>query len=148
MKTIVMPSSYKVRGFTLLEAIVAMVIISILSMSLYSWLNVSYVSSIRAAESLAKSDILLSAKAFMQTVNPMKQPQGTHRVGEYFIKWDSKPITDVTPAYVDSRRSLFDIALYRVEIDLFKGSSELEGILQGSYELELVGYYRAREPLL
>lgn len=138
----------KTKGFTLLEAIVAMVIISVLSMSLYGWLNVSYVSSTRAVNTLEKSDVLKSAQAFMQAVNPMEQPKGVYQIGDYFIRWSSEPITNVTPAYVNSRPSLFDVALFEVKVDLLKGTTDSEGVLQGSYTLELIGHHRAREPFL
>ena len=143
-----MINSYSSRGFTLLEAIVAMVIVSVLSMSLYSWLNVSYVSSNRAIEALDVTDVVVSARAYIEKINPMAQPDGTYQLGEYYIKWSSTPITDIAPAYNGGSPGLFDIALYQVDVELIKGNVEESKNVVGLYSVELIGYHRAREPFL
>lgn len=136
------------KGFTLLEAIVAMVIVSILSMSLYSWLNVSYVSSGRAIKTLSTSDVVVSAKSYIEMINPMAEPEGVRQLGDYYVKWRSSPVTETLPARNGASLGAFDVALYNVEVDLFSGEIGSTSELVGSYSVELIGYKYERAPAL
>lgn len=143
-----MMSHVNQKGFTLIEAIVAMVIVSILSMSLYSWLSASYVSSNRAIKNLNKSDAVVSAKAYIERLNPMLQPEGAYQIGDYHILWSSQPITDIRPVYNGGTIGLFDVALYNVEVELFAGELGSATKKLGTYSVELIGYVRARDDIV
>ena len=64
------------RGFTLLEAIVALTIFSICAMALYAWLatNVRALGRVQAS-TLAVQDGR-AALAVLETINPMTEPSG------------------------------------------------------------------------
>ena len=143
-----MPSSLKKhqQGFTLLEAIVAMVIVSVISMSLYAWLNTSYKGAFRAIDVNAQTDVLKSARQYMETVNPMLQPEGSIDIGDYQLQWQSRAITPIRASYSGSAKGLYDIALYDVDITLHKKSRRGTASDTAVFEqtTRLVGYFKAR----
>ena len=136
------------RGFTLIEAIVAMVIVSVLSMSLYSWLNVSYISANRAITTLNNTSVVASAKAYVEGLNPMAEPSGSYQLGDYYINWTSQALTEPTPVYSGSGLGAFDVALYRVDVALLKGQISDNGETIGTYSVELLGYNYARATIV
>lgn len=104
-------------GFTLIEAIVALVLISTTGMVLFSWINTSIQSIARAEEANTRNQAIENTIEFISAINPMVSPEGETDFGSYKIKWKStieQPIVDGT-AY-PSGQSLFEIALYKIEI--------------------------------
>ena len=63
-------------GFTLLEAVVAMVLISSTGAALLVWINAELGSVSRLQQSNAQSEAMVNVLEFMQTVNPMLTPDG------------------------------------------------------------------------
>ena len=68
-------------GFSLLEAIVAMVVMATALLALYAWLSSSTLGLTRAqAQTRALADSR-SALALVETINPMLEPSGQRRRG-------------------------------------------------------------------
>ncbi|MCA3019559.1 MAG: type II secretion system protein [Rhodocyclaceae bacterium] len=108
-----------VRGFTLLEAIVALVLLSTAGLVLFSWINASFDGLARIEQSNARAAAELNAMEFMKTVNPMQQPEGQTQLGEVQLKWRAKPITELVPNRTDNRDpGPFTVALYETEVSL------------------------------
>jgi len=73
----------KQRGFSLLEAIVAMVIISGAGYALFGWVNsnIMTLNSIRDAN--ARSEATQNILEYMSSVNPMLKPSRCATLGPY-----------------------------------------------------------------
>lgn len=127
-------------GFTLLEAMVAIVLISVVGMALYSWVNVSTISITRAIDVKEQSDVIESAVAFISQLNPEKYPEGAELVGEYTVRWTS----ELQGSKQNNRRGggpgFFEVGLYNVSIFV-----ERKGRLVGQYTTRLVGYEKVRD---
>lgn len=113
------------RGFSLLEAIVALTIFSAGALTLYGWLSVN-VTSLGRAE--ARTDALRDARAglaLIETINPLAEPRGTRDIGALTIEWAARPVaerrTGATPV---GRPSVFDLALYDVDVVVLREGSE------------------------
>ena len=67
------------RGFTLQEAIVALVIFSIGAVALYGWLSTSLQTLDRVQASRDRSAVMNAALDVVRRVNPMESPSGARR---------------------------------------------------------------------
>lgn len=105
------------RGFTLIEALVALVILGGAGMALFGWVNASIVSVRRVEEANLRSDAVANAIEYMQAVNPMRDPAGRADLGHYALEWTSA----VSAPAVDGvgypqGPSLFQLGLYETRV--------------------------------
>jgi general secretion pathway protein I len=136
--------SLAVRGFTLLEAIVALVLLSTAGLVLFSWINASFDGLARIEQSNARATAELNAMEFMKTVNPMQQPEGQIKLGEVQVSWRAKPITDLVANRTDSREpGPFTVALYEIEVAL-DGRPKIQPY---TIKLRQMGYLRSMADL-
>ena len=102
-------------GFTLLETIVALVILSAGLMAFYSFLVTMFQAADRLQAASIAYDRQANALELSQTINPMASPQGTFDAGTYHIAWTSERIRDERQS---SRyrigAGIFRVALYRM----------------------------------
>jgi general secretion pathway protein I len=113
----------RARGFSLLEAIVAMVLIALVGMALFSWINASFVDLRRIQAVNAKSMAEMNALQFLQTINPMEQPVGQTELGALKLQWKSHAISEKRQNYTEALTpGPFSVALYETEVTLEEGS--------------------------
>lgn len=132
------------RGFTLLEAIVALAILAAGGMALFAALNAS-LRSIERIDAAARLDTATrNAIAHLETVNPMRQPEGETLLGEVRMRWVATPIEARREGLTDYLQpGYFDIALYRVEVEL-----ETAGEAPRRFELRRAGWEQVRKPVV
>lgn len=108
-------------GFTLLEAIVAMVVMATSLLALYGWLSSSTIGLNRAqAQTRAVGDAR-SALALVETINPMSEPTGERELPPLRVRWRSTPVAERRPGL--SRIGMttqFDFILYQVEVEVLR----------------------------
>ncbi len=120
------------RGFTLLEAIVAITIFATSALGIYAWINSMMIGTARFAEIAEESTDVDNAIDYLTLVNPMERPSGTHRIGEMSLTWSSElvePVRDgvMTPSWV--------LGLYELDVTLSR-----PGFEDRRLELRQVGY--------
>lgn len=123
-------------GFTLLEAIVALVIFSMGSFALYGWLatNVQTMERIQARRDAAA--VRSSALDLMELVNPMVQPQGRRSVGHFEVRWRARELVSPRQSVTQvGLPTLFQVGLYDVEVRVLSQARELD-----SFNVRRVGY--------
>lgn len=69
------------RGFSLLEAIVALAILASVGMALFAAMNQSLSMVARAEKVRERESALRNAVAWIQVINPAQQPRGEHELG-------------------------------------------------------------------
>lgn len=111
-------------GFTLLEAIVAMVIMATALLALYSWLSTSMLALNRAqAQTLALEDARI-AMAVLDDLNPFVEPTGERRIEPLSVRWRSEPLTERRPGLSQvGFPTQFDFILYRVDVEVWRGET-------------------------
>ena len=130
------------RGFTLLEAIVALVILSGAGMAVFAWINGSLSALHHVEDTNARSQASANVIEYMQAINPMMQPDGRFDFGAYTIQWQSKASTDlVDGSNYPQGVSLYQLALYRTHVQASTSSDPQWFEL----DLDLVGYKRVRQ---
>ena len=131
------------RGFTLLETIVALVLIASTGMALLSWINTNLITLQRVQKLQQSQEAIRNALAFMDTINPLETPQGQQTIGIYNLQWQAQAVElpkdgMSTTGYI----SLFQLGLYdtKIEISLVGEKTPLTHIT-----LRQVGFSQVRK---
>jgi general secretion pathway protein I len=132
-------------GFTLIEVIVAMVLISGAGMALFSWVNQSLDTIQRVDEVGLRASAKLAAVEYMQAINPMDRPDGAVNLGSYGVTWTTEPLTDARDGIGYPRGiGLFQVRLYKATVVVSRsGDNKWQ-----TFDMQLVGYKRVRDPRL
>ena len=130
------------RGFSLLEAVVAMVLISGAGAALFSWINTELGSVSRLHQSNAKAEALVNVLELMHTVNPMLTPEGALSFAAYRLTWKAQEVTPVQDGLSYPRGiSLYQLALYDTLVRVVNP----DGTPWFDFTLRQVGYKRVRD---
>ncbi len=106
-------------GFTLLEAIVALVLLTTAGLALFSWINNGFDSLQRIERANAIAAAEVNALEFMRNINPASRPDGNIRLGEVNLTWRAKPITEERTNRGDTGDpGIFKVSLYETELVL------------------------------
>lgn len=137
-----MSELHKSRGFSLLEAIVALTILASVGLAMFAAMSQSMQMVGRAEDSRATGVAMRNALATLERINPSTTPRGETTLGAYTLRWDAKEMEPPHPGatgYLSP--GLYDVALYNVSIELHQnGRRVYEG------QLRRVGYVQARKP--
>ena len=125
------------RGFSLLEAVVAMVLISGAGYALFGWINSNIMTLNSIREANARAESTQNILEYMNSVNPMLNPSGNASLGQYKIRWDAKPITLIQD---NVAFSLYQLALYETLVKV-ETSARNAGF---EFRFRQVGYKKVR----
>lgn len=129
------------RGFSLLEAVVAMVLISGAGYALFGWVNSNIMALNRIHETNARSAATQNILEYMDTINPMQKPEGAAALGNYNIRWTAKPATLIQDGSAFPEGiSLYQLALYETLVNVETGDKTP----WFSFQLRQVGYKKVR----
>ncbi len=137
------PPAPHARGFSLLEAIIALVLISTTVMAAYGWINANLITAGRIQDIALQTEATDNILAFLENINPMLTPQGEQAFVDYAIRWDSEliePERDVVNGLAGI--GLHKIGLYRLRISVSKPN----GAPWFELSWNQVGYRKVREP--
>ncbi len=129
------------RGFTLLEAIVALTVFSICAMALYAWLATN-VSALGRVEARTRGiDDGRAALAVLETVNPMDEPRGERTLpGGLVVRWDSEELQKRPGEGLSGNVLIFDLGLYDVHAQVLR-----DGALVQDFTVRRAGWTTARK---
>lgn len=130
------PHPRGMQGFTLLEAIVAMVVFSLGAFALYGWLATNTITLQRISERRDVAELRLSALDMMHRVNPMEQATGRREVDGLQVQWQARPLEPPKQSVtLVGLPNLFQVGLYQVEVRVLEGSSVVD-----RFSIRQVGY--------
>ncbi|MDM8545786.1 type II secretion system protein [Candidatus Venteria ishoeyi] len=134
--------SNRQKGFTLLEAIVALVLIATVGMTLLAWIN-SQLITLQRIQDKQRADVAIqNTLDFIQTLNPLQQPTGKANLGMYQISWQStllEPAKDgKSPA---GTLSYFQVGLFEMDVQVAQNEQEII-----TYQVRQAGYKQVRFP--
>lgn len=126
----------RVAGFTLLEAIVALVIFSMGAFALYGWLatNVQTLERIQARRDAAA--VRASALDMLELVNPMAEADGRRALGRFEVRWRARPLAPPREGVTQvGLPTLFQVGLYEVDVRVLSQAREVD-----RFSVRRVGY--------
>ena len=128
------------RGFTLLEAMVALTLIAGAGMALFTWINTSLQSLARVQDVNARAEATVNALEYMASVNPMITPEGAADLGVYRLAWKAAPVTAIQDGWnYPQGLSLYQLALYETRVSVTKAAGDWF-----DFSLRQVGYKKVR----
>lgn len=130
------------RGFSLLEALVALVLIGLALIPFLTTLSAGTYSANRIAEEILAADKALNALEVARLVNPADSPEGSIDLGAYALSWESEELEALRPGAGYPRGiGLYDIGLWAVSIR--DPQSEADEPL---IRVRRAGYVKERQP--
>jgi len=127
---------FKQHGFTLLEAIVSLVIITSVGMALFNWINSNLGILQRVQFSQQRIEATRNALIFMKQVNPAEKMMGKEALGHYQIVWQSQVIEPPKEGVSTTKdMSLFEVGLYDTIVTI-----NLEDSVLNQFTLRQIGY--------
>lgn len=128
-------------GFTLLEAIVAMVVFSMGAIALYAWLGANLLTLQRVAERRESVALVAAALDAVRRINPMETPRGRRDFGGIEVAWEAEPVEPARNAVTQiGQPSLFSVGLYTLQVRVLRDGKEIE-----QFEVRQLGHRQVRQ---
>ena len=113
-------------GFTLLEAIVALVVFTVGAFALYGWLSTNILTLNRISERQQIESTMRSALDLIRRTNPMETPVGQRDVGNLTVSWTSVPVEPPRPnVFQDGMPGIFNVGLYDATVHVLRDGREV-----------------------
>lgn len=131
------------RGFTLLEAIVALAILAAAGLSLFAAMSQSMQMLRRADEARELDAAMRNALALIEHIDPAAA-RGEAPIGDFQLRWSAEPVEpprDNATGYLQP--GLYRVGLYRVRIEIVR-----DGDVQRSVDVRRVAWQQVRQPVL
>ena len=130
------------RGFTLLEAIVALVVFTMGAFALYGWLSTNVITLNRIRERQQIEIATHSALDLIRRSNPMQTPEGQRSVGELTVTWIARPVEPVRAGSSQTGEpTRFTVGLYDMDVRVMRGGRELH-----AFQVRQVGWKQLYTP--
>lgn len=114
------------RGFTLLEAIVALVVFTLGAFALSGWLSTNVIALGRIKAQQEQEQVLASALDLVRRSNPMQQEAGLREVGDLVVRWEATLVEPARAAVSQSGSpGLYAVGLYVMDVRVSRGGSEI-----------------------
>ena len=137
-----MRSRRSARGFSLLEAIVALAILAAAGMAMFAAMSQSLQMVQRAQQAREIDTALRNALAWSTRINPMLQPDGEQALGDWSLRWSAEPVEPPRDGETPSLQpGLYQLGLYDMHLELWRGGS-----LQRQASLRRAGFRQVRTP--
>lgn len=98
------------QGFTLLEIMVALVLLASVGMAIFSWINTSFISMERITRVTDRSEMVVNGLELLRNLNPMVQPVGDIDTENFHLSWQAKEYLEP----VIQELGLYVVAVYTV----------------------------------
>ena len=131
----------RIRGFSLLEAIVALTIVAAAILGAYAWVAGNIVSLTRVRDLALEEAALQQALGTLEQTDLGHQPAGSIQWREFRIDWQAEPIEASRPSRTGvGGTGLYELTLYRVLLSV----SSHERLI-GTPELRMVQHSRSKK---
>lgn len=110
------------RGFGLLEALVALVLLSGIGFTLLAWVQQNLDVLYRMRGFYAEQEARKLVAEWLYSLNPMERPNGETAIGETIrLEWKAEPQGDaVTQMGYPQGVGLYDVRLYEIAVSVYR----------------------------
>lgn len=116
------------KGFTLLEVVVALVIVSTCGLVLFSWINQNLATAARLRDAQARAQLQIEGVNWLTVINPAMEPEGQREQGDLRLTWRATLVEPMRTEF-DFGGSLLPrwmVGLYRVDAKVMRVDSGME----------------------
>ena len=128
-------------GFTLLEAMVAIIVLSMSLFASYSWIDVSVQSLVRSEQVFAQEMLVNEFSERLAIVDLQEVQQGNMQIGEYTVFWSAEALETGDGVTLWGREGLYTHTLYNVEVGVRQ-----RGQLVAEHKTRFVSTKQVRQP--
>lgn len=134
----------KLSGFTLLEAIVALAILSSGTIALYSWYSTVLLGLNAAEERLQVVEFSRNVEAHLSTLNLQSESSGDYRSNGFSAKWSAQLVEPKKDGKtLSGGPGYYQLGLYDLSIDIVR---EADSVVVGEMKTRLAGHTGVRIP--
>jgi prepilin-type N-terminal cleavage/methylation domain-containing protein len=130
------------QGFSLLEMIAALTILTIGSVVLFSWLGQTMGQLTRFQLQETESMARIQAVQFLSNQNPAATPAGKQIFDQFYLEWTSAAVSETRESVLQDGLGLYQITLYNVQSKAFHH----DGREWFAFSVKLAGYKQVRNP--
>jgi type II secretory pathway component PulJ len=132
----------KQRGFGLLEALVALALISSIGIALLAWVQQNLDILQRLRGHYQEQEARRLVQDWSAALNPMQQPEGEVTMGETRIVWKAEQQgAPTSQSGYPMGIGLYDLAMFRVVVTVYRGRAATPWVQE---ELTRLGWRQAR----
>ena len=136
------PGKVRVRGFTLLEAVVALALFATVGMALYGLYNTNLITLLRVQDSSRQVPVVRHAMERLSSINPVEEQSGEFSFDGFDIRWQADLIEPMRKGQnVFGSVGAYEVGLYEARFDIAEGDRPV-----GTWRLRLVGYKNVAGP--
>lgn len=115
----------KVVGFSLIEAIVALVILSLVFTSVWGWFGTAIRSSAKIEQAVALPQIFSQFTLQLELENLANKNNGEYVIGDYQVQWQASVAkSSVNEAY--RRQPAWIVTLYKINASIWLKGRQIE----------------------
>lgn len=130
------PSRARQRGFTLLEAAVALALFATVGVALYGLFNANLITLQRVQDSSRQVPVVRHAMEYLSSINPAEQKSGEFSFDGFDIRWQADLIEPVRKGQnAFGSIGIYEVGLYEARFDVTEEDRPV-----GTWRLRLVGY--------
>ena len=127
-------------GFTLLEAIVALVVFTMGAFALSGWLATNVIALGRIKAQQEREHVMASALDLVRRSNPMQAEEGYRELGDMAVRWKATLIEPAKPSVSQGGSpGLYAVGLYDVDVRVSRASREIH-----QFRVRQVGWRQVR----
>lgn len=128
------------KGFSLIEAIVALVIFSMSAMGIYAWISTNLNTLNRLSDVALSEQVVNESVERLKLVDLFSEQQGSFVVDSYQVNWKAELVEPVKNGVTQTGAvGSYDLGFYRVTLDLEFGSRH------SLFSFRQVAYKKVRE---
>ena len=129
------------QGFSIMETLVAIAILALTILPLYSFQQTLADTAARLQSAASLMTAQESALAVLQSIDPVSQPSGEMQLGEWRLTWESRELAAERPADGYLGTSIWGVGLYEITARLESGDRSQQ------FSIRQVGWEQVRDPL-
>lgn len=111
----------RVKGFSLVEAMVALVILSVIFAAVWEWFGVAVSSTRKIERAVAYPEVFELFINRLQHTSLENNREGTLAFGEYQVRWQATPERLSSTEIVNRQRN-WEVALFKIDAEIIHQS--------------------------
>lgn len=117
--------SFKKSGFSLIEAIVALVILSLVFTTIWGWFGTAIRSSAKIEQAVALPQIFSQFTVQLELENLTNKNSGEYVIGDYQVQWQAS-VAKSSVNEVYRRQPAWIVTLYNINASIWLKGREIE----------------------